>query len=84
MHSIGARAWIATIACVIPLAVGFLIPVLLLVRLYLADPGAVDTGRIDIHLVPVDRGMRRQRSGVFQYLNESRSANGASCSRRPS
>ena len=27
-----------------------------------------DTGRIDIHLVPEDRGMRRQRSGVFQYV----------------
>ncbi len=41
----GARAWFATIVCVVPLAVGFLIPVLLLVRLFLADPGAVDTGR---------------------------------------
>jgi len=41
----GARAWFATIVCVIPLAVGFLIPVLLLVRLFLADPGAVDAGR---------------------------------------
>jgi iron(III) transport system permease protein len=41
----GTRAWFATIVCVVPLAVGFLIPVLLLVRLFLADPGAVDTGR---------------------------------------
>jgi len=41
----GARAWVATIVCIIPLAVGFLIPVLLLVRLFLADPGVVDPGR---------------------------------------
>jgi iron(III) transport system permease protein len=41
----GARAWFATIVCVVPLAVGFLIPVVLLVRLFLADPGAVDIGR---------------------------------------
>jgi len=41
----GARAWLATTVCAIPLAVGFLIPVALLVRLFAADPSAVDLGR---------------------------------------
>jgi len=41
----GARAWLATIVCAVPLAVGFLVPMALLVRLFLADPAAVDAER---------------------------------------
>ncbi len=41
----GARAWLATIVCVVPLAVGFVIPVALLLRLFLAEPDVVDTAR---------------------------------------
>jgi iron(III) transport system permease protein len=41
----GARAWLATLVCTVPLAVGFAIPIALLVRLLLADPAAVDAVR---------------------------------------
>jgi iron(III) transport system permease protein len=41
----GARAWLATVVCAIPLAVGFVVPVALLMRLLATDPGAVELER---------------------------------------
>ena len=41
----GARAWLATTICAIPLVVGFLLPLLLLVRLARSDADAVLTPR---------------------------------------
>jgi iron(III) transport system permease protein len=41
----GARAWLATLVCAVPLAVGFLIPVALLLRLFLVEPDVVDAAR---------------------------------------
>jgi iron(III) transport system permease protein len=38
-HLEGARAWLATAICTVPLAVGFVVPLVLLVRLLAADPG---------------------------------------------
>jgi len=41
----GLRAWAATLACAIPLLVGFVVPLLLLLRLVAADPEVLDAGR---------------------------------------
>jgi iron(III) transport system permease protein len=41
----GAQAWLATLVCAVPLAVGFLIPVALLLRLFLVEPDVVDAAR---------------------------------------
>jgi iron(III) transport system permease protein len=41
----GVRAWVATLVCIVPLAAGFVVPLLLLVRLVASDSSALDASR---------------------------------------